>query len=93
MNQYLCVLTAIGFFQCTLLVADERPAAKQSTPRDPAEISRDQTALVRLTVQQSYWDTAGGPGTVVYYGPSRALVIRGNWRIHEAVADMLSALR
>lgn len=49
--------------------------------------------LIRHTVQPSYWDTAGGPGTIVYYGPSRALVVRGSWRIHEAVADMLSALR
>lgn len=49
--------------------------------------------LIRHTVEPDYWDTAGGPGTVVYYGPSRALVIRGSWRVHEAVADMLSALR
>jgi hypothetical protein len=49
--------------------------------------------LIRHTVQPDYWDTAGGPGTVVYYGPSRALVIRGSWRVHEEVADLLSALR
>lgn len=49
--------------------------------------------LIRHTVQPDYWDTAGGPGTVVYYGPSRALVIRGSWRIHEEVSDLLSALR
>ncbi len=49
--------------------------------------------LIRHTIEPDYWDTAGGPGTVVYYGPSRALVIRGSWRIHEKVADLLSAIR
>ncbi len=64
-----------------------------SGPGDFNEMGWWLVGLIRHTVEPDYWDTSGGPGTVVYYGPSRALVIRGSWRIHEQVADLLSALR
>jgi hypothetical protein len=49
--------------------------------------------LIRQTIQPEYWSVAGGPGKVIYYGPSRALVVYGSWRVQEDVAELLNALR
>ena len=44
-----CLLAAtIALTQSHFLLANDKPATKQSEPREPAEISRDETTLVRL---------------------------------------------
>jgi len=33
--------------------------------------------LIRSTLHPDFWDVNGGPGSIVYYAPLQALVVRG----------------
>lgn len=50
-------------------------------------------ALIERTVVPDFWDVHGGPGTIVYYYPKRALVVRATSDVHHRVGRVLSDLR
>ncbi|HUG70934.1 MAG TPA: hypothetical protein VMM76_24510 [Pirellulaceae bacterium] len=50
-------------------------------------------ALIERTIAPEFWDVAGGPGTIVYYAPLRALVVRATSEVHHDIGGVLSGLR
>jgi hypothetical protein len=50
-------------------------------------------ALIERTIAPSFWDVAGGPGTIVYYAPLRVLVVRATSEVHRNVGGVLGGLR
>jgi hypothetical protein len=49
--------------------------------------------LIQNTIAPDSWDVRGGPGTIIYYNPLRALVIRQTGDVHDAIGDVLGAVR
>ena len=50
-------------------------------------------ALIEQTINPMFWDTNGGPGTIVYYRPLLCLVVRATSEIHGTVGGALGGLR
>ena len=48
--------------------------------------------LIRSTIVPESWDTAGGPGTIVYYKQWQALVIRQTEEVHWLIGGLRGAL-
>lgn len=49
--------------------------------------------LIQRTIAPGFWDVNGGPGTIVYYAPLRALVVRATGEIHGNLRGALGGLR
>ena len=49
--------------------------------------------LIQRTIAPGFWDVNGGPGTIVYYAPLRALVVRASGEIQGDVRGVLGGLR
>ena len=58
----------------------------------PADNGEQLVDLIRRTIAPSTWDVNGGPGTMYYWRPGRALVIRQTSEVHEDIADLLGQL-
>jgi len=58
----------------------------------PADNAEQLVELIRRTIAPSTWDVNGGPGTIYYWRPGRALVIRQTSEVHGDVADLLEQL-
>ncbi|HJN10715.1 MAG TPA: hypothetical protein QF564_18660 [Pirellulaceae bacterium] len=50
-------------------------------------------ALIERTIAPEFWDTNGGPGTIVYYQPLMCLVVRATTEVHHAIGGATGALR
>lgn len=50
-------------------------------------------ALIERTIAPEFWDVAGGHGTIVYYAPLRALVVRATSEVHHDIGGVLHGLR
>lgn len=48
--------------------------------------------LIQRTIAPSTWDVNGGPGTIDYWSPGHALVVRQTSDVHGDVADLLEQL-
>ena len=49
--------------------------------------------LIQRSIAPGFWDVNGGPGTIVYYAPLRALVVRATGEIQGNVGGALNGLR
>ena len=49
--------------------------------------------LIQRTISPDFWDVAGGPGSMFYYRPLMALVVRATSEVHGDVGGLLGALR
>jgi len=49
--------------------------------------------LIQTTIRPDTWDINGGPGSIYYWYPGRALVIRQMGDVHEQVGGVLGQLR
>jgi hypothetical protein len=49
--------------------------------------------LIQATIAPDTWDIRGGPGTIIYYNPLRALVVRQTGEVHDNLGDLLGGLR
>ncbi len=49
--------------------------------------------LIQRTIKPNTWDVAGGPGSIFYYQPLMALVVRATSEVHDNVGGLLGALR
>lgn len=49
--------------------------------------------LIQRTINPQFWDVNGGPGTIVYYAPLQALVVRATTEVHGRVGGLADALR
>jgi len=53
----------------------------------------DLIELIHRTVHPDHWDVNGGPGTIFFYQPLNALVIRANSEVHSGLGVTLDELR
>ncbi len=49
--------------------------------------------LIQRTIVPASWDVNGGPGSIYYWRPGRALVVRQTQQTHEDLAGVLQQLR
>jgi hypothetical protein len=49
--------------------------------------------LIQRTIKPNTWDVVGGPGSIFYYQPLMALVVRATSEVHDNVGGLLGALR
>jgi hypothetical protein len=49
--------------------------------------------LIQRTIKPDHWDVAGGPGSMFYYRPLMALVVRATSEVHGNVGGLLGAMR
>lgn len=49
--------------------------------------------LIQKTVAPRHWAPHGGPGTIHYWRPGRALVIRASDEVHGQIGDVLRQLQ
>lgn len=49
--------------------------------------------LIQRTISPNFWDVAGGPGSMFYYRPLMALVVRATSEVHDDVGGVPGALR
>jgi len=49
--------------------------------------------LIQKTIRPTSWDINGGPGSIYYWYPGRALVIRQTDEAHEAIGGVLDQLQ
>ncbi len=59
----------------------------------PADAGEQLADLIRQTVAPDMWIEMGGPGSMYYWVPGRALVVRQTDQVHEQIADLLRQLR
>lgn len=53
------------------------------------DYGRELVELIQRTISPDFWDVNGGPGTIVYYAPLHALVVRATAEVHEEVGGVL----
>lgn len=56
------------------------------------DYSDDLIRLIQTTIEPDFWDINGGPGTIYYYRPLHALVIRATSTVHEKIGGAVEAL-
>ena len=49
--------------------------------------------LIQRTIMPEFWDRNGGPGTMVYYAPVHALVVRATRGVHQRLGGLLQGAR
>jgi hypothetical protein len=49
--------------------------------------------LIQATIAPHTWDTNGGPGSIYYWRPGRALVIRASDDVHEDIGGVIGQLQ
>ena len=79
-------------------------AQRPSTPKMPSQSSdlsggaaeaqrvRQLIDLIEMTIQPETWANNGGRGTIGYWAPGYALVIRNNQAVHEEIGGALGVL-
>ena len=53
----------------------------------------DLVQLIQRTVKPDFWDVNGGPGSIYFYRPLNALVIRATSEVHRDLGGALDGLR
>jgi hypothetical protein len=59
----------------------------------PPDFGPDLVALIERTINPAFWDTVGGPGSILYYQPLMCLVVRATGEVHEQIGGVLGGLR
>jgi HPt (histidine-containing phosphotransfer) domain-containing protein len=59
----------------------------------PPDWGPDLVDLIERTINPSFWDVVGGPGTVYYYRPLQCLVVTATAEVHGNVGGLLGGLR
>lgn len=59
----------------------------------PADFGPDLVDLIERTINPAFWDTNGGPGSIVYYQPLKCLVVRATSEMHHKIGGALGGLR
>jgi hypothetical protein len=59
----------------------------------PPDWGPDLVALIERTINPSFWDTVGGPGSIYYYRPLLCLVVRASAEVHEQIGGVIGGLR
>jgi len=49
--------------------------------------------LIERTINPAFWETVGGPGSIVYYAPLQCLVVRATSEVHGQIGGLADGLR
>jgi hypothetical protein len=49
--------------------------------------------LIERTINPAFWDTVGGPGSIIYYRPLHCLVVRATAEVHGNIGGLVGGLR
>ena len=49
--------------------------------------------LIERTINPTFWDTVGGPGSIVYFQPLQCIVVRASGDVHERIGAVLGGLQ
>lgn len=55
--------------------------------------SQELIDLIQRTIKPDFWDVHGGPGSMFYYRPLMALVVRATSEVHGNVGGLMRAMR
>ena len=70
-----------------------RGGARRPQGQSPADAGADLIDLIERTISPQSWDINGGPGSIRYWSPGRALVVSAPQGDHDHVGRMLDQLR
>jgi hypothetical protein len=73
------------------LVGRGRAGPRGRLPND--DYGQQLVDLIQRTIAPSSWDVNGGLGTIYYWRPGRALVVRQTGAVHDEMGDVLGQLR
>lgn len=59
----------------------------------PADNGQQLVDLIQQVIAPTSWEVNGGPGTIYYWRPVHAMVVRQTDEVHENIADLLQQLR
>lgn len=59
----------------------------------PSDHGQELVDLIQQVIHPTSWDVNGGPGSIYYWYPGKALVIRQTDDMHEQIGDVLEQLR
>ena len=59
----------------------------------PHDRGQELVELIQTTIAPDTWDTNGGLGTIVYFGPSKSLVVRQTSEVHGNLGGLIRDLR
>ena len=70
-----------------------RPTGAFGGPPGTGDYGPDLVALIERTINPAFWDTVGGPGSIVYYQPLQCLVVRATSEVHGNLGGLIGGLR
>jgi hypothetical protein len=53
----------------------------------------DLVDLIERTINPSFWDVNGGPGSIIYYRPLLCIVVRATAEVHANIGGAIGGLR
>ncbi|MBN2475911.1 MAG: hypothetical protein JXB62_14965 [Pirellulales bacterium] len=56
------------------------------------DYGEDLIELIQQTIAPRTWDVNGGPGSIYYWRPGRAMVVRQTAEVHEQISDVLQQM-
>ena len=59
----------------------------------PPDHGQELVELIEQTINPAFWDTNGGPGTIVYYAPLKCIVVRATSEVHGNIGGLVGGLR
>ena len=65
------------------------PGGRQAMPTDNGP---QLVELIHRTISPPSWDVNGGPGTIYYWQPGRAMVVRQTQEVHEKMENLIEQL-
>jgi hypothetical protein len=68
-------------------------ANRAAFPAQPPDNGQALVDLIRRTIAPASWNVNGGQGAIVYFRPSRVLVVRQRSEVHEQLQGVVRALR
>ena len=68
-------------------------AATQKRGGAAADDGQELVELIESVIAPDFWDTNGGPGSIRYYQPLHALVVRATSEMHHSIGTTLKQLR
>jgi len=58
----------------------------------PSDAGADLVELIQTTIAPASWERMGGPGTIRYWRPGRAIVVRNRDDIHDRIGKVLEQM-
>ncbi len=87
------MMPALGGAGAGNAAASQPRGAQAGTLPGEVEAAEQLIELIQSTIAPDTWDVRGGPGTMMYFPPSKVMVIRQTGEVHGQVRDLSKQLR